>query len=423
MLNLMWSTWLVCALAPSAVEPPASEPPPEFVDEMPAEAAEPGDPSVAEQDVPPEPPEGEPDAATDAEASATPSEPAPEPEAEAEPVPEPEAEAEPAPEPEPEADAEAAAEADVEPEPISSAMDALEPSIPPPLAPKHRLVYKNLFALRYNPLGLVNENTLGWAMRLYERRGALFEPAYVGAKLHTFVSPAYSRVGPQVEFSPLAILNLSATYDFIGYYGTFNQMQSFATPAVDYSDTQLGENDDNGASYPTWGSMVTLSALLQAKAGPIAIRDNLKGYYTDFKLRDGGKVFYDQTLDILVPDGGWSLTNDLDLLVLFNNGLKLGARYTVTQAFYKKRHFQQGEPVSQPNGPTHRIGPAVLYTFYDKPQRRFNKPTLIVLSQWWARHRYRTGADVNAAVPYIVLGFLFEGDLLPNPKKTYGKKK
>jgi len=420
MLSLTWSMWLLSTLAPSAAEPAAESatdavetaeptaPAEDAADTQPDAAAE-GDASVAEQDTPAEPHGPEDGDAASAE--------------EPEPT-EPETS-------EPDSADESAAtedEGDAEPEaaesdaPISSVMDKLEPSAPPPLAPKHRLVYKNLFALRYNPLGLVNENAMGWAMRLYEKRGALFEPAYLGAKLHTFVSPAYSRVGPQVEFSPLAILNLSATYDFVGYYGTFNQMASFNTPAIDYSDTQLERNDKDGNTYATYGSMVTLSALLQAKAGPIAVRDNVKGYYTDFKLRDGGTVFYDQTLDILVPDQGWSLTNDLDVLVLFKNGLKLGARYTVTHAFYKKRHFQEGEPVTQPNGPTHRIGPAVLYTFWDKPQRRFNKPTLILLSQWWARHRWRTGEDTSVAVPYVVLGFLFEGDLLPHPKKTWGKK-
>ena len=282
MLSLTWSMWLVCALAPSDVEPPAEPPEATTVPEADGstiqsaspEAEDPAltDPAVEEQDVPPEP-GSEPETET-------------EPGTEAEPD-----EAEDA---EPEAEPEAAEDTELEPEAereLSSAMDALEPAPLSLLAPKHRLVYKNLFALRYNPLGLVNENSMGWAMRLYEKRGALFEPAYLGVKLHTFVSPAYSRVGPQVEFSPLAILNLTATYDFIGYYGTFNQMQSFGTPAVNYSDTQLEINDGEGASYPTYGSMVTLSALLQAKAGPVAIRDNLKGYYTDFKLRDGGNVF------------------------------------------------------------------------------------------------------------------------------------
>lgn len=405
MLNVTWSLWLALA-APGAPVDAEGEPSADATESVPADDA-PADDAPADAV-----------AADDAPADDAPADAAPADDATDASVAEQDVPAEPSADPEPELEFESEPD-----EPISAVMDKLEPVAPPPLAPKHRLVYKNLFALRYNALGLVNENAMGWAMRLYDKRGALWEPAYLGVKLHTFVSPAYSRVGPQVEFSPLAILNLSATYDLVGYYGTFNQMQSFGTPAADYSDTQLEENDGNGASYATYGSMVTLSALLQAKAGPIAVRDNVKGYYNDFKLRDGGNVFYDQTLDILAPDQGWALTNDLDLLVLFNNGLKLGARYTVTHAFYKQKHFQQGEPITQPNGPTHRIGPAVLYTFYDKPQRRFNKPTLIVLSQWWARHRYRTGVDVSGAVPYIVLGFLFEGDLLPNPKKTYGKKR
>lgn len=417
MLSLTWSLWLAFTMAPAAAEstePDAAALPDASADDEPdASESDPADaetldPSVSELDVPD--PAGLP---------SEPSEASEAPEAEPEPLPEEAPVTQEAPLLEDGASDEPVADEDA---PISAVMDKLEPTALPPLAPKHRLVYKNLLAARYNPLGLVNENAIGWAMRLYDRRGTLWEPAYLGLKLHTYVSPAYGRVGPQLEFSPLAILNLSATYDFTGYYGTFNQMQSFGTPAVDYSDTQLEANDEAGASYATYGSMITLSALLQAKAGPIAVRDNVKGYYNDFKLRDGGKVYYDQMLDIMVPDRGWALSNDLDVLYLFDNGLKLGARYTVTHAFYKDRHFQEGEPVTQPNGPTHRIGPAILYTFYDKPQRRFNKPTLIVLSQWWARHRYRTGADVSPAVPYLVIGFLFEGDLLPDPKTIYGKK-
>ena len=79
------------------------------------------------------------------------------------------------------------------------------------------------------------------------------------------------------------------------------------------------------------------------------------------------------------------------------------------------------EPISQPNGPTHRVGPALLYTIFDRPDLRFNKPTLILLMQWWAKSRYRTGQDVSAGIPYFVLGFRFEGDLLPDPKRWNAK--
>ena len=46
-------------------------------------------------------------------------------------------------------------------------------------------------------------------------------------------------------------------------------------------------------------------------------------------------------------------------------------------------------------------------------RKRWYNPTAILLVQWWAQHRWRTGEDVHPAMPYIVLGFSFEGDFFP----------
>ena len=37
---------------------------------------------------------------------------------------------------------------------------------------------------------------------------------------------------------------------------------------------------------------------------------------------------------------------------------------------------------------------------------------LILNVAWYLQHRYRTGAEVSQAVPYVVLGFAFQSDLL-----------
>ncbi len=308
----------------------------------------------------------------------------------------------------------------------------VDPTPPPRMhRPRHRIIYSNLSAIRYNPLGLVNEFTGGYRYQLIDKRSKLFNESFVAAQVHTFLSPAYARIGPKIDIQPLALLNLSATYDFTGYFGSFGLMQSYRSPTDDWSDTEIERRDDSGDpaidNYRTWGHFVTLSALLQAKVGRIAVRDNLKAYWADYDLRAGDTVSYDQTLDIPLPNRGWTLTNDLDVLYLFDFGLTVGARHTLTQAFYQERHFQPAEPISRPNGPTHRVGPALLYTFFDRPHQRFNKPTLILLMQWWAAHRYRTGQDVSVAVPYLVLGFRFEGDIYPDPatwhRKTEKKRK
>ena len=44
---------------------------------------------------------------------------------------------------------------------------------------------------------------------------------------------------------------------------------------------------------------------------------------------------------------------------------------------------------------------------------RFNRPTLILIVNWYVSHRWRTGQDVNQGFPYLVLGFAFTSDLIP----------
>lgn len=294
---------------------------------------------------------------------------------------------------------------------------------------RHRLVYSNLTALRYNPLGFVNDFQLGYRLQLIDKNTALFKDSHISLLGHMYFSPAFGRVGPILEIQPLAILKLNATYDGVGYFGTFNLAQSFESPHADYSDTAVADRGDAGFNQATTGRLVTLSALLQAKLGRVAVRDNVIFYYIDLRLREDpvtgreDPVVYSQTIDMLMPDEGWTMTNDADFLYLFDFGLTLGARYTYTLPFYRDSDFLPGESTENPNGPTHRVGPAVLYqppkwsakaaARHNHSRKRWRKPTAILLVQWWAQHRFRTGVDSHAAIPYLVLGLRFEGDFLP----------
>ena len=116
---------------------------------------------------------------------------------------------------------------------------------------------------------------------------------------------------------------------------------------------------------------------------------------------------------MLFPNGGWGLSNELEMLYLTDFGLILGVQYTIVHAFYPDSAFLSGEPTDNPNTPVHRVGPLAVYTFFDHPGARFNSPSLFIILQWYARHRYRTGEDTHAALPRIVFGFAFEGDLFP----------
>lgn len=298
------------------------------------------------------------------------------------------------------------------------------PVSPSPWKKRHRFVYRNFLAFRANPLGAVDELTLAYRLQLSMKDALLFADTYLLAGGHVFMTPAFVRAGPVLEIQPLAVLNLSATYDFIQTFNSFGQTQSYPSASSPVGPDDIKRKLKGGEHYPTRGQMLTLSGVFQFKVKQIAMRNIVKGYWTQMRLRGGDRVFYDPALDMAAPRRGWTLTYDADLIYLFDFGLSLLVRNSLTHAFYRRDDFLPGEPVSQPNGPTLRIGPAAAYTFFDRAGVRFNKPSVFFLAQWWYRHRFRTGEQTSPGIPYIALGFQFEGDLFPSRKDTeLGKKR
>jgi hypothetical protein len=283
---------------------------------------------------------------------------------------------------------------------------------------RHRFIYRNFLAFRANPLGAVDELTLAYRLQLSMRETLLFADTYLLAGAHVFATPAFVRLGPVLEIQPLAALNFSATYDFISTFSTFGQTQSYPSATSSVGPHDIRAKGKRNEQYATIGQMLTLSGVFQFKVKHIAMRNIVKAYYTKMRLRDGDRVFYDPALDIAGPRKGWTLTYDADLIYLFDFGLSLLVRNTLTHAFYQRDDFRPGEPVSQPNGPTLRVGPAAAFTIFDRPGVRFNRPTVFLLTQWWYRHRFRTGEQTSAGIPYIALGFQFDGDLFPSRKDT-----
>lgn len=285
------------------------------------------------------------------------------------------------------------------------------PSAKEALPPEHRLTYTNLAALRVNPLGLENRTTFGYEHRLWDDPGVLTRDAYVGLKLYPILNPALIRLGAQMEVKPAAVLALRGAVFYEQYLGTFNQLDAYATPTAEHCDDCMRDRHDAGLTVGATTSFeAELGALAQVKAGPIALRHDATFYYADADT-PGATVHYDQRIDMVVPDAGWSTTQETDLLFVTDFGLAAGARFSVLHAFYRDSDFLPGESTENPNTPAMRLGPAIAYTFFEDPGSRFDKPTLILLSQWWLEHRYRTGQDISQALPLIALAFRFEGRL------------
>jgi len=279
------------------------------------------------------------------------------------------------------------------------------------LPPRHRVHYSSLLAARVNPLGLEEQLSVGYHMRLYSSPKILWRDCFVGLNLTPVLNPAQVRLGAELTIRPIAVLSLSARYSFLAWLGSFEYLQSYGSPHAEHSDSALDVGKDKEQSYATTGGQLQLQAQVLGKVGPVVLRNDLKLFHTDADLRGDDRLFYSVTVDAMVPDAGWALTNDTDLVYLTRFGLVAGVRTSVVHAFYRDGDFVPTESVDNPNTPHVRLGPILAYVFYDRPKSMFNKPTVLLILNWYLKHRYRTGADVSQGVPYVVLGFKFEGDL------------
>ena len=279
----------------------------------------------------------------------------------------------------------------------------------------HRWFFYNLTAVRANPLGLTNRFRTGYKMQLSHRPEAIFEESFATIELDTEITPAFGYVGARMEIQPAKIFNFWASYGMVGSFGTFSFTRSFPNVRETYDDELLIDTRDQ--DYSTLGHKAVVSGMFQFGLGGVAMRNNVQGHYQAFDLQDGHTTWYDPTLDILMPNQGWVITNDADLLVVTEFDLIVGARYTVTHPIYRDEHLDITNITQEnENGPTHRVGPAIIYEFFDDGEgTQWNKPTLVLLAQWWAKHRYRTGT--NPALPYIALAFVQQGDLMISDKK------
>jgi len=270
-------------------------------------------------------------------------------------------------------------------------------------APAQRLWYSNATFARVNPLGLIDNYKLGLRSRLSTKDSVLLQDTYTFVGMNVMATPAYSRIGGYAEAQLLAVLRVFAQVDGVGYYGTFDQVQSFSDRTVRYSDQALSDSGDDAEPMTGWVS--TTGGTLRMKVGPIAVRSTAQVTRYDLALGDDGLYFYDQYWDRLAPDGGWMTLNDLDVLYV-KGKLRLGLRHTFTDNLDGTGGRFDAALA------THRLGPLFAWQFKDHaPGKRFNQPTVFVVAQPWLQHAYRTGDEQPAALPLIAAGFAFNGDL------------
>nr|MDQ3300312.1 hypothetical protein [Myxococcota bacterium] len=295
--------------------------------------------------------------------------------------------------------------------------------------PATRFMLSDLTVLRLNPLGLETRARIGIQKRLYASTKPITQNNFMFAGVYPKLNPVSAHLAVGGELQPASIFNLRATVEVQKYFGILGYLQSFPSATANYSDQRLKDLRDDPTREPQTATIyhASLQPLLQLKVGPIAVRALFQLDYWALRIRDGDTVAYEATFDTLLPDNGWTLSTDTDVLFIGRPGLAIGVRHTWVKPFYRDSHFASGGDRAAYEGDNghQRAGLFAAYTLRDRGPSTFNKPTVILIASWYLTHRWRTGEQTDIAAdttdddftprafPYLLAGFAFESDFLP----------
>jgi hypothetical protein len=283
----------------------------------------------------------------------------------------------------------------------------------------------DLTIFRLNPVGLETRGRFGLQKRLFSSKKKIAENNFAFFGLYPKLNPASAHLALGGEVQPISMFNLRARAEVQRYFGAFGFLQSFASPNANYSDATLEDLTDTARSASVFHA--SIQPMLQARVGPISIRALFQLDYWNLELRSGDTAAYEATFDTLLPDGGWTLATDTDVLYTGHPGLAVGVRHSYVRPFYGSEHFVDAADEDAYDGDNahQRLGLFAAYTFADRGPTRFNKPTAILIASWYLSHRFRTGEPdalpaggrpddyTSRAYPYLLAGFAFESDFFP----------
>ncbi len=185
-------------------------------------------------------------------------------------------------------------------------------------------------------LGLKASLRPGAKLALWNQEDSLlFGDTFLHGQVILDTTPAYSRLGAGVRFSPIAVFEGGAHYVVCPYFGTFSSVIGFDSPDDDYSDDELDLRIDQGLRGGGFGTRYGVDGSLRGMVGPVIVA--LTGEYTRWQLTPDdnvvGEYYFEPEMALMLA---WndSLVNLGAVLLyqhVFNDDHKLIAgNYTTT---------------------------------------------------------------------------------------------
>jgi hypothetical protein len=281
---------------------------------------------------------------------------------------------------------------------------------PAALPPSSRLLkLEHSVSGGYNPFGAEYLTRAGYQLRLDQGEEPLLRDNFLLLGGQVRLSTSYAAGGPMVDWQPLAVFKLRAVVEGVGFFGTFGQLQSYRSPVDEHYDALRTAN--NTPAYATTGWHALLQPTLQARVGRVVVQSITSLDYRELRLHNGDSVWYEAGPDSLVPDHGWTLTENVTISYPIGP-LTLGTALRYFLPLYAPEHLRAGEEAPVGCNSNLRLGLLATYAFPEGSGSPIHQPRVSLRAQWYLLHRYRTGVEVSQAIPSVGLSFSFQQDFI-----------
>ena len=180
----------------------------------------------------------------------------------------------------------------------------------------------NTFVFVLNPLGIMDSIDVTWTKRINRSDDLIHKDAHVAAGVVNRIAPAFLRIGPWFEYSPLSIIDLRVGVEPGFYFGTFKAFLPFESATSNFDDDVIQARQSEARSG--FAGKVYFSPTLKARAGPVVAR--VRGEVAYYRAQEAGEPFYyDPFIDTLVKASG-STVLTIEALVLHEFDLDGGRK-------------------------------------------------------------------------------------------------
>ena len=257
------------------------------------------------------------------------------------------------------------------------------------------ITYTNLVGYLRNPIGVGTQLKVGYRQKMFQKPpdDLLFGTSHFHTGVNIGANPAFSTYGVFFKVQPIALLILNASIDYVVPFNGGVPDDDF------YAHGLINNATKASAAIPEQvlnsGLITSLSALLQFKAGSIAIRNEIQMAKFNIQPTQNDRgydltYFYYQNFDVVSKIDGIAINNNAD--VLYADDTKpwiLGLRHTYTNPFSPHPDFA----LFNMKPSHHRLGPVLVWKLNTRSEKsHFTDHTFVVLSQWYLQHPFRTGS-------------------------------